>query len=100
MPALIGHGIHNGSTLAVGALAVEIPGFTADPGAAVAFQPLWLDALGLALAVGGSRGSRNATGASRPRQTKSGSRIEYAQAGAIKPTARAASAHHDETMAR
>lgn len=53
MPALIGHGIHNGSTLAVGALAVEIPGFTADPGAAVAFQPLWLDALGLALAVGG-----------------------------------------------
>jgi membrane protease YdiL (CAAX protease family) len=54
VPALIGHAVHNGSSLAVGVLPVEVPGFNvAESAGAVVFQPLWLDALGLALAAGG-----------------------------------------------
>jgi membrane protease YdiL (CAAX protease family) len=53
VPALIGHALHNGSSLAVGALPVDLPGFTTQLEGAVVFQPLWLDALGLALAAGG-----------------------------------------------
>src|SRR5690606_29708760 len=48
VPALIGHAVHNGSTLVVGALPFEVPGINTPPSAELVFQPLWLDALGLA----------------------------------------------------
>ncbi len=54
LPCLFGHALNNSLGLLVSnVLRVEIPGYTGDPSASVRFQPLWFDALGVALAVTG-----------------------------------------------
>jgi membrane protease YdiL (CAAX protease family) len=48
-PALVGHAFANGFGLAVEELlGLEVPGLTGDP-STMAFQPLWLDVLGLTM---------------------------------------------------
>lgn len=55
VPGLIGHALVNGSALAVFQLPVEITGFNeGDPTAAVEFQPLWFDGLGLLMLASGT----------------------------------------------
>lgn len=66
VPALIGHAVHNGSTLVIGALPIDVPGFTMQPADAFVLQPLWLDALGLALAAGGLMWFRRICASRRP----------------------------------
>lgn len=53
LPCLFAHAAANGTAWLAGLTRVEISGFTGDMGDAVQFQPLWLNALGAAFAVGG-----------------------------------------------
>lgn len=65
-PAMIGHAVNNAATVALGMLAVDFPGFATLPSDAVQYQPLWLDALGLALAGGGLMWFRRICALRRP----------------------------------
>jgi hypothetical protein len=53
LPCLFAHAVANGTAYLAGLMPVEVPGFTDGMGDAVQFQPFWLNALGMALAVGG-----------------------------------------------
>lgn len=53
LPCLFAHAVANGTAWLAGLTAVEIPGFTSSIGDGVQFQPFWLNALGVAFAVGG-----------------------------------------------
>lgn len=53
LPCLFAHAVANGTAWLAGLTPVEIPGFTSDMGDAVQFQPFWLNAVGVAFAVGG-----------------------------------------------
>src|SRR5690606_32805198 len=72
VPALIGHAVHNGSTVVVGVLPIDVPGFTTQPSDAFVLQPLWLDALGLALTVGGLMWFRRICASRRPLPEREG----------------------------
>lgn len=67
VPALIGHAVNNGSIALVGTLPVDMPGVTSPLSDAIVYQPLWLDALGLALAAGGLMWFRRICASRRPR---------------------------------
>lgn len=53
LPCLVAHAVANGTAYLAGLTRVEVPGFTGGMGDAVQFQPFWLNALGVAFAVGG-----------------------------------------------
>ena len=53
LPCLFAHAAANGTAWLAGLTQVEIPGFTGGMGDAVQFQPVWLNAVGVAFAVGG-----------------------------------------------
>lgn len=53
IPCLFAHAVANGTAWLAGLAPVEIPGFTTGMGDAVQFQPFWLNAVGVAFAVGG-----------------------------------------------
>ena len=53
LPCLFAHAVANGTAWLAGLTPVEIPGFTSGMGDAVQFQPFWLNAVGVAFAVGG-----------------------------------------------
>ena len=53
LPCLFAHAIANGTAWLAGLTRVEVPGFTNGMGDAVQFQPFWLNAVGVALIVGG-----------------------------------------------
>ena len=53
LPCLFAHAVANGTAWLAGLTTVEIPGFTSGMEDAVQFQPFWLNAVGVALAVGG-----------------------------------------------
>jgi membrane protease YdiL (CAAX protease family) len=53
-PCLFGHAVANGVPIVlIGVLNLEIRGMTPRPGQPPEFHPLWLDALGVALAAAG-----------------------------------------------
>jgi len=49
LPCLLGHAFYNALPLIASALRLDVAGYTAARTDAVLFQPLWLDALGIAL---------------------------------------------------
>lgn len=51
LPPLVAHALANGWPHVFGPVLPPIPGFNSDPRGPVEFQPFWLDALGLGLAV-------------------------------------------------
>lgn len=53
LPCLFAHAVANGTAWLAGMATVEIPGFTSGMEDAVQFQPFWLNAVGVAFAVGG-----------------------------------------------
>lgn len=53
LPCLFAHAVANGTAWLAGLTTVEIPGFTSGMEDAVQFQPFWLNAVGVAFAVGG-----------------------------------------------
>ena len=53
LPCLFAHAVANGTAYLAGMTRVEVPGFTDGMGDAVQFQPFWLNAVGVAFAVGG-----------------------------------------------
>ncbi|MCY4647288.1 MAG: CPBP family intramembrane metalloprotease [Gammaproteobacteria bacterium] len=53
LPCLFAHAVANGTAYLAGLTRVEVPGFTSSMGDAVQFQPFWLNAVGVAFAVGG-----------------------------------------------
>lgn len=53
LPCLFAHAVANGTAYLAGLLPVEVPGFTGGMGDAVQFQPVWLNAVGVAFAAGG-----------------------------------------------
>ena len=53
LPCLFAHAVANGTAWLAGMTTVEIPGFTSGMEDAVQFQPFWLNAVGVAFAVGG-----------------------------------------------
>ena len=52
IPCLFAHAVANGTAWLAGLTTVEIPGFTSGMEDAVQFQPFWLNAAGVAFAVG------------------------------------------------
>ena len=53
VPCLFAHAVANATAYLAGLAPVEVPGFTGGMGDAVQFQPVWLNALGIAFVVVG-----------------------------------------------